>query len=442
MSHKYNQFIFENYAFDKSTKIVSLKYSFDSELTFTEEFKFDFDFIDYNEKALDRALQLLFFVAGVSYYKAYLAPEVVVKQGQIDEQTAGFLSRTYQKGLGEFFYVNKLDPNTKIKFPVNTKPNTSAAFEQPGSGMLIGIGGGKDSLVSVELLRDTGLDLATWSLNHRPQLTPLTERIGLKHYFVERQWDTKLLDLNSKDALNGHIPISAIIACVGTVVAILTGRKDSVVSNEQSSNEPTLFINDTPINHQYSKSQEFEKDYQTQLKHDFGSNIRYYSFLRPLSEVFIAELFSILGFKKYRDVFSSCNRAFVHSSSQIFWDGTCSKCAFFFLAMTPFTIREDLEELFNGKNLLLDPGLEKTYRQLLGIDGDKPLDCVGEVEECRQAMYLSQQTYPTLSRKYSYEMSEDYDYQALRGHEMPDEIYKHLLDGIKQTGFGPRVEQI
>ena len=41
-------------------------------------------------------------------------------------------------------------------------------------------------------------------------------------------------------ALNGHVPISAIISSVGVIVAILTGRRDVVVSNEQTANEPTL----------------------------------------------------------------------------------------------------------------------------------------------------------------------------------------------------------
>src|ERR1019366_5159634 len=107
-------------------------------------------------------------------------------------------------------------------------------------GLLIGVGGGKDSLVSIELLRGHVDNLATWSMSHRPQLEPLVERIGLPHYWVERQWDRSLLEHNNKGALNGHIPFSAVLACVGSVVSILSGRRDIVVSNEQSANEPSL----------------------------------------------------------------------------------------------------------------------------------------------------------------------------------------------------------
>src|SRR6185437_4477296 len=118
-----------------------------------------------------------------------------------------------------------------------------------------------------------------------------------------------------------------------------------VVSNEQSANEPTLHYEGMEINHQYSKSQEFERDFQEQLTHRLGDHVRYYSLLRPLSEVRIAELFARIGFDAYHDVFSSCNRAFTHDSDHMFWDGTCPKCAFVFLALTPFVAPDKLEAL-------------------------------------------------------------------------------------------------
>lgn len=425
---KYQTFAFKGYAFDAARKTLELHYGYDTALNFTETFRFDFDFATYDPAVFDAAVQQLFFMAGVSYYKAFLAPEIVVETGQIDDALKSFLDETYQHGLGEFFYVNKLDPRTPIDFPTNaaTLPQLSAS----GEGLLVGIGGGKDSLVSVELLRNSGLDVATWSLNHRPQLTPLVERIGLTHYWVEREWDKQLLTLNEQGAFNGHVPISAIIACVGTVVAILSGHRDHVVSNEQSANEPTLEYEGVAINHQYSKSQAFEQGYQALLYARFGDGLRYYSLLRPLSELRIAELFSRSSFDTYHDVFSSCNRAFTHESSRMFWDGTCPKCAFVYLALTPFVAPEKVQALFSGKNLLLEPGLEPTYRQLLGIEGDKPLECVGEVKESRAAMREAQKTHPELA-KYQFEIPASYDFRALASHHMPEEIWQIIEPQIR-----------
>ncbi len=423
---KYERFIFKSYHFEPSSKTLALNYSLDDAVNFTETYRFDFDFASYDETVLDRALQNLFFMAGVSYYKAYLPPAIDIQAGQLDKAAAAFFSKTYQRGLGEFFYVNQLDPQTPVNFPANIE--TLNTLSVSGEGLLIGVGGGKDSLVSVEILRSQP-KAATWSLNHREQLQPLVDQIGLQHFYVEREWDKQLLELNKQDAYNGHVPISAIFACVGTVVSILSGKHDAVVSNESSANEPTLTYEGVAINHQYSKSIEFEKDYQAVLKQQFGDGLRYYSFLRPLSEVRIAELFSQLGFEKYQGVFSSCNRAFTHNQNHLFWCGECPKCAFVFLALTPFVSREKLESIF-GKNLLLEPPLELTYRQLLGIEGDKPLECVGEVKESRAAMRLAQQQYPELE-KYTFDLPDDYDFRALSEHSMPEELFAILSSALQ-----------
>jgi UDP-N-acetyl-alpha-D-muramoyl-L-alanyl-L-glutamate epimerase len=435
MTARYQQFIFEDYNFNTNTHVLELHYSFDGALSFTETFHFDFDFTDYQPEVLDRACQTLFFLAGVSYYKAYLAPEIVIKKGEMDGPISEFYAKTYQRGLGEFFYVNHLDPHMPMAFPTTSEKPIATTPAGQGEGLLIGLGGGKDSLVSVEMLRARTPNAATWSVNHRPQLTPLVERIGLPHYWVERELDQSLLEHNANGiALNGHIPISAILAAAGVVVAVLSGRRDVVVSNEQSANVPTLYSDGVAINHQYSKSQEFEQDFQALLEHTLGSGVRYYSFLRPLSELYIAELFNMIAFNHYRDVFSSCNRAFVHTSDHMFWDGSCSKCAFFFLAMTPFASRETLEALFSGKNLLLTPELQPTYDQLLGIAGERPLDCVGAIEESRAAMRMTQKQYSELRSTYVFDLPTDYDYRALNSHHMPAEIFAFLKEGLTQSG--------
>lgn len=419
---KYRQFIFDSYHFDSAKKQLVLRYGLDDKLSFTEIYGFEFDFVKHDEAVLDRVLQLLFFVAGVSYYKTYLPPEIVVKAGRIDHALADFLAKTYQRGLGEFWYVNQLDPDTPVDFPAND-PGLQPLEPAVEAGQLVGLGGGKDSLVTVELLRDQPR-VATWSLNHRSQLEPLVRTVGLPHFWVTREWDQQLAEINKQDAYNGHVPISAIFSAVGAIVSILSGYRDAVVSNESSASEPTLHYQGVDINHQYSKSLEYEQDFQAVLERLFGSGPRYYSFLRPFSELRIAELFASLGFDKYRGVFSSCNKAFRHGEHELFWCGECPKCAFVFLALTPFVERGKLESIW-GKNLLLDPRLETTYRQLLGIKGNKPLDCVGEIKESRAAMRLAQKIYPELG-KYQFELPDDYNFRAWSEHVLPQEILSLL----------------
>ena len=433
---KYQQFIFEDYSFNPHTKTLNLRYSLDGILQFCETYRFDFDFADYDDMVLQRSLETLFFMAGVSYFKTYIPQNIVVRTGILTSDDAAFFSKTYQRGLGEFWYVNKLDPRTAIDFPTNS-PEVQPTLLADGDGLLVGLGGGKDSLLTIEMLSSAKRPLTTWALGHKAQLQPLVDAIGLPHLSVERTLDRQLLELNAADAYNGHVPISAIFAAVGTVVAVLSGRRDCVVSNESAANEPTLEYQGVAINHQYSKSQEFERDYQSYLTRHYGESLRYYSFLRPLSELRIAELFAASGFSKYAGVFSSCNRAFAHDSQQMYWCGNCPKCAFVFLILTPFIGRSDVEKLWRGKNLLLDPQLQPVYRQLLGIQGDKPLECVGEIQESRTAMKLTFNIYPELIGLYSFDIPDSYDYRQIITDEMPTEIRQIFMDSLQRLQVQP-----
>lgn len=430
----YSSFVFEKYTF--ADKELTLTYSLDGSVVFNETYGFDFDYVDYDEACLTKAIEQLFFIAGVSYFKTYVPAKIVIKSGSITSAQAEFYAKTYQKGLGEFWYVNKLDPKTSIPFPANASKSIRCINEN-ASGLLVGLGGGKDSIVSVELLKYLEIEnVSTWSLNHENQLRPLVEKIGLTHYFVSRQIDEKLLNRDMlPNRFNGHVPISALFASVGVIVAILTGTQDVVTSNERSADEATLMYNDVAVNHQYSKTSEFESDFQNQLLMNFGDSIRFYSLLRPLSEVQIAKIFMNFGYKKYRDVFSSCNRAFVHGETQLSWDGTCPKCAFVFMLLASFGDEQDLEKLFDT-NPLTNPELEETYRNLLGISGDKPLECVGEVAESRWAMDRMKQSHPDLE-KYRYQSPTDAEIFRLSEHFMPESLSQKIIPVFEQLGLQP-----
>ena len=55
--------------------------------------------------------------------------------------------------------------------------------------------------------------------------------------------------------------------------------------------------------------------------------------------------------------------------------------------MAPFMPRERLTGIFGG-DLLADESQVPGYRELLGVDGHKPFECVGEVEESVVALSL------------------------------------------------------
>lgn len=414
----YKTFIFEKYSFDERTKVAIFEYSYDDELFFTEKYSFNFEFTKYDSVAFDIALKQLFLLCGISYYKAYLPKNIVIKHFEISKNLASFLNNTYQKGLRELFYTNNLAIDTKIDFPYSENlKNQPIMFES--SGKLVAIGGGKDSLVSLSILQKHPTEkLATWSVGHEKQSRLLAERIGLPHYRITRQIDSKIIGLTN--SYNGHVPISAIFASIGSVLCVLTGYQDIVMSNESSANEPTLTANGMEVNHQYSKSAEFELSYQKLLIENFGNSIRYYSLLRSLNEVQITKIFAENSFAKYKDIFCSCNKAFRQNATNISWCGRCPKCCFVFLALAPFVNKSELEKIFNA-NPLLDKENINIYNELLGKTQSKPFECVGTINESSWAMNQAYEIYPQLQDVFG-EINSTYDISKTEENYLPEDV--------------------
>ena len=195
---------------------------------------------------------------------------------------------------------------------------------------------------------------------------------------IRRKIDPTLLELNAKGYLNGHTPFSAMLAFYTRLASALSGIPNVALSNESSANEST--VKGSYVNHQYSKSLEFEDDFRNYVNE--AASFNYFSFLRPLSELQIAMLFS--RFTAYHDVFRSCN---VGSKEDI-WCGHCAKCLFAYIILSPFIAPERLNAIF-GKSMLDDTTLDLEFRQLLGLAETKPFECVGTVSEVRQALQMA-----------------------------------------------------
>jgi len=135
------------------------------------------------------------------------------------------------------------------------------------------------------------------------------------------------------------------------------------------------------VNHQYSKSYQFERDCGDWLARRLGLPIRYFSLLRPFHELQIARQFAALP--QYHFAFRSCNAG---SKSNV-WCGRCAKCLFVYLMLAPFLPEERMTAIF-GENLLRKPELQGELRALLGESNEKPFECVGTVEEARAALDL------------------------------------------------------
>jgi hypothetical protein len=336
----------------------------------------------------DRLARLLFLAACVSYYKI-AAPSTVSVAIPITDQERRFLADVIRRGMTEFAYVNNM-PHALAPVIETTEiiPAEPIALADTNSEHpLVAVGGGKDSIVSIEALRAAGFEPTLFSVNSYTPITNTVERAGLPYQKVGRQIDSSIGDLNAQGAFNGHVPITMINSLLGLLAAVMNGLTTVIFSNERSASVGNLTWHGIDVNHQWAKSIEAEKLLQETLATVVSPSVTYFSLLRPLSELRIARQFATL--EQYHDIFTSCNRAFhLDPSKRRIWCGECDKCRFVFLVLAPYMSVAQLEAIWH-KNMFNDGEQLAGFRELLGIEGHKPLECVGEVAECRLALELA-----------------------------------------------------
>lgn len=380
---------FKKVKFSLTTGELRLEYSFDGEYNFTEKFFFPdppFPLDHHRKAALDKVLHFLHIAAGISYYKAFLPYNVILEDFELTKEEAHFFEQFYINGLGEFAVRNQANFFKMVKFPYREGLKRQASRIEFSPAALIPVGGGKDSCLTIELLKKLGMDAATIACGEPKPIKRVMELSGLPPIVIKRQIAPELIKLNNEGkVLNGHIPITGILAFVLWAAAILYNRQYVVMSCERSANQENLEYCGIKINHQYSKSFDFERDFYA-LTQNFTPEFRYFSLLRPLSELHIAKLFTEKC-KNYFDVFTSCNKAFKLDENKRLqhWCGDCDKCRFVFLALALFMDKQKLIEIV-GNNPLDDENQIRGYKELLGLSGHKPFECVGTYEECNYAL--------------------------------------------------------
>ena len=313
----------------------------------------------------------------VSYWKIACPPVVRIRCGQLDDWQKQWWKQQYLSGLGEFFYKNGITATLEDFMEIRSE-GEDIAFDgsaRPLKGCMIPVGGGKDSIVTLELLQAQRADSCCYMMNPRGATLASARLAGYQEeqiVGIHRTLDPAMLELNRQGYLNGHTPFSALVAFSGVLLAAIYGKKYLVLSNESSANEST--VAGSNVNHQYSKSFQFEQDLNDYERRYIGSGVHYFSLLRPWSEFQIAGWFARLT--RYHADFRSCN---VGSKTDS-WCGHCPKCLFVWVILSPFLSTGQLESIF-GRNLAEDETLWETLCQLCGMTVEKPFECVGSRDE-------------------------------------------------------------
>ncbi len=391
-------FAFTGYDADQTTGVASFSYAISfadgTRETFTETLKFvgttPQQWAAIPPALLNPMLECIHLALGVSYWKLHCPPNIQMHRACLTPGQAAYWKTVYTKGLGEFFYKNTLDFRDRIHFPTVAACVAGTETFSRVARVLVPFGGGKDSLVSVELLRNSGFDIALFALAPAPLQQELAAIAGVPLIIVERTLDEKLLAAAHEGrGYNGHIPISTIYTWVSVLVAALHDFRWIAFSNEASASEGNREYLGEEINHQWSKSAEAETLVRDYLRAYLTNDILPFSLLRPCNELAITQRFASLT--KYHSAFSSCNRNFAIATEKRLagekrWCGVCPKCAFVFSALAAFTTKEQVLTIF-GKNLFADETLLPTFRDLLGIGEAKPFECVGTAKETAVAFH-------------------------------------------------------
>ena len=383
-----NTFKFAGYHYDAASGLASLFYELDGR-QLKEEITFPWAPwpVDASRQAaFFHALELLHLIAGISYYKAGLAKNIDVGESGLDGLLAGFLNELYLQGLGEFAHINELDLSGLINFEASSNKSSEAQDIDLPERALVAMGGGKDSLVCLQMLRDAGVDVQPACVGGSELIGETASAAGLPLIRIKRTLAAELSEMNREGAWNGHVPVTAINSAILVCAGILYGYRYIVFANESSANEATLKDSQgTDVNHQYSKSVAFESAFREVIKQRVSAGIEYFSLLRPFSEIAITRRFSDMT--DFHSVFSSCNRNFHLDGSHIEgrWCQDCPKCRFAALALAPFMTPEQLINIQGADLLDMDSQLQG-FNELCGLGEDKPFECVGSIAESRAAM--------------------------------------------------------
>jgi hypothetical protein len=386
----YPVFTYEAYKYSISGNSISFEFEFrlNDDIIFKPASAVILPDVPQFREIIHPLIENLIFQIGmielVSYWKATCSPQILIKAGALTKEQIDWWKELYYNGLGEFFYLNSIHVDKSDFVEIKS---TGPVFN-PVSNLLldneyiIPIGGGKDSAVTLELLKQSGHKVHTLIMNPRGATVETVETAGIKKeeiIIINRTIDQVLLQLNDRGFLNGHTPFSAMLAFYSLLAAVLTGHKNIALSNESSANEAT--IPGTTINHQYSKSIEFETNFRDYYTRYICPQLNYFSFLRPLSELQIMSIFSHLD--KYHNVFKSCNVGSKTNS----WCGKCPKCLFTHIMLSAFKGVNYANQVI-GKSMLDDAENTQYFDELSGFSAIKPFECVGTFNDVQTALRI------------------------------------------------------
>jgi len=394
LREQYKEFIYDSFNVEELEDSIRITYKYIlGEHTFNHKLEIEKrDFFKYDNLQYKDAFAFNLGIVGiVNYYKLACPKKIIIKAGKIDDYQKAWWQKLFYKGLGEFRYINEIDISMEefVEFESQSE-RIFKPVKLNTEGNIVPIGGGKDSIVTIERVKeDNNIPLI---LNPRGATIDTAKIAGYELndcIIIKRIFDKQMIQMNKEGYLNGHVPFSAVLAFISMFAALISNRKYIILSNEASANESTVKNQD--INHQYSKTFEMERDLDEYFAKYLTRDIKYFSLLRSISELQIAKEFA--EHKQYHKIFRSCNVGSRNGNNE--WCLECPKCLFVYIILAAFMERKEIIDVF-GKELLDDKELLKYFEELCGASENKPFECVGTRDEVNISLSILLKKYNEL----------------------------------------------
>lgn len=394
-------FVFGAYAVDPKHSTVTFTYRVDFKygisLTFTDRLILEnippeaWQMVP--ERVLEPTLQALLLMIGINYWAMFPTRNIEIQGFTLTRAQAQFWDSLYLNGLAEFFYDMGIDFHDLIAFPYDETLSAAepARLTLPHRALLLN-GAGKDSILSAEMLKSNGIPFDFFAFSPTPAHERIAEMVGARSVRVRRQRDWKAEFIRSFSNISNSYPSVSTFTFVATLLAELLGYDSIIFSNERSADSGNLMYRGLEVNHQWCKSSGAEKMINEYV-HDFITpDIHTNSLLREFSELEIVRRF--VQYRQYLLQVTSCNSYFwlsplsQRSMRKAYWCKRCPKCVFLFACYSAFLPKKQVIDMF-GSDLYTHKNLLPLFRRILGIEGFKPLDCVGEPDEMILAMHYA-----------------------------------------------------
>jgi UDP-N-acetyl-alpha-D-muramoyl-L-alanyl-L-glutamate epimerase len=381
------------------------------------------------ESVLTPTLQALLLMLGINYWTVFPTKNMRIEGFTLTREQAEFWDSLYLNGLAEFFYLMKMDFRDLIAFPFDASAVAPepARLELPSRALLLN-GAGKDSILSAEILKASGKPFDFFAFSPSLAHERIGALVGAKTVTVTRRRDARINPIAVWHGVSAAYPSVSTFTFIATLLAELLGYDSIVFSNERSADIGNLTYRGLPVNHQWCKSSEAEAMTNEYIQRYITPSIATTSLLREFSELEIVRRF--VQHPKYLHSVTSCNSYFCYSRFEQrflrtpYWCKACPKCVFLFACFAAFLPKQEVVKMFGG-NVYAKKRHLSFIKRILGIEGFKPLDCVGEPEEMILAMHYAAKNKeyagtPAM-RLFEERFPAGYDFQSLERKVFTDE---------------------